>query len=133
MILIDTHILIWLLDADSRLGNKSRSILDHAIQNQNLYISAISFWELVMLNDKGRVIQETPVLVTRRELISGGLQEIPISGEIGCKAAELKDIHGDPADRIILVTALMKDMKLCTADKALINYKNGPAILNPFK
>ncbi|MGH8552652.1 MAG: hypothetical protein ACRERS_05095, partial [Methylococcales bacterium] len=53
-----------------------------------------------------------------------GLVEILIDGDIGISAAQL-DLHGDPADRIIVATARMKGALLVTADQSLLRWNRG--------
>ena len=53
MILLDTHVLLWLDSADPRLGTESRAAIDEAYRAGELAVSAISFWETAMLIEKG--------------------------------------------------------------------------------
>ena len=57
----------------------------------------------------------------RASLFQDGLHEIPVDGEIGSKAAQLPDFHGDPADRIIVATTL-DDHQLVTSDKKILDW-----------
>ncbi|MEP6865970.1 MAG: PIN domain-containing protein, partial [Deltaproteobacteria bacterium] len=52
-----------------------------------------------------------------------GIQEEPIDGVVGIEAAELPDSHGDPADRILVATALLRGLTLVTADEVLLGWK----------
>ncbi len=106
MLLIDTHVLIWLRSLDHRLGANARQVIDAAWESGEVCVSAFSFWELAMLSAKGRAHLSEDVLLWRRELLGYGLLEIPVDGEIGIHANGLLDFHSDPADRIIVATAL---------------------------
>jgi len=55
MILLDTHILIWLDQGNTSLGSQTREAIDRALQNNLLAVSAITFWEASMLQRKGRI------------------------------------------------------------------------------
>ena len=57
----------------------------------------------------------------RRDLLGQGLIEIPVDGAIAARAGSLRDIHGDPADRLILATAL-EGHRLVTADARLLDW-----------
>ena len=59
-----------------------------------------------MLRDKGRIRFPDDVLGWRRVLLGQGYIEIPVNGDIAARAGLLPDLHGDPADRIIVATAL---------------------------
>lgn len=69
---------------------------------------------------KGRITMVRPPAVWRRDLLSLGLVELLVDGDIGIASAQL-DLHGDPADRIIAATAQMRGAVLPTADQQLCN------------
>lgn len=117
MNLFDTHALVWLDESCQQLGKKSLSLIDEALNAGELYTSVISFGEIVMLADKGRLEMQIPVNLWRKNLIQSGLQEIALTGDIAIDSALLKDFHGDPADRMIVATAIESTATLCTADK----------------
>lgn len=122
MILIDTHVLIWLDEGSGSLGEKSRVLIDQALQEGKLTISAISFWEIAMLVQKKRVQIKMNLEAWRRNLLEQGLIEIPIHGTIALLAGQLRDFHGDPADRIIVATALESSATLITADEKILTW-----------
>jgi PIN domain nuclease of toxin-antitoxin system len=120
---LDTHALVWLDQALSSLGPQATRCADAALGDGLLAVSAISFWEVAMLTEKKRITMALSPAVWRRDLLNRGLIEIPIDGEIGVIAAQL-DLHGDPADRIIVATALLNDGMLITADTAVLEWPN---------
>ncbi len=121
MILLDTHVLVWLDEANPRLGDESLSQIDAAFHSGDLAVSAISFWEVGMLIVKERIRLEMDPVVWRSDLLEQGLIEFPVSGEIGILAAGLRNFHGDPADRLIAATALKNSAALMTADSGLLS------------
>ena len=120
MILLDTHVLVWLAEGSQRLGEKTRKLIDEIFRDDGVMVSAISFWEIAMLVRKNRLHVEMDLASWRDELIEMGLIELAITGEIGIKAAGLANFHGDPADRLIAATALKHSLTLITADKKLL-------------
>ena len=66
----------------------------------------------------------------RRRLFREGLREIPVDGDIGIRAAELADFHADPADRVIVATALLGGHQLVTADRRILEWR-GPLSRQP--
>ncbi len=122
MILLDTHVLIWLDSADPRLGVEARATFDEAHRAGELGVSAISFWETAMLIEKGRVELAIPVHAWRQDLLSAGVREIVVDGGIGIAAAALQEFHGDPADRLITSTALLRGDRLLTADQKILDW-----------
>ena len=102
MILLDTHVLLWLRAADARLGRRALDEIDRAWHAGDVAASAILFWEVAMLNAKGRINMADDVRSWRRQPLEQGMVEIAVSGEICIRAASLVDFHDDPADRIIV-------------------------------
>ena len=121
MTIPDTHTLIWFWTGAYRLGPISRQIIDDAWRDGEIAVSAFSFWEVAMLRDKGRLDFPEDVAAWRRELLGQGLIEIPVDGEIGIRANMLTDFHADPADRIIVATAMSGHL-LVTADRRILDW-----------
>lgn len=122
MIVLDTHALVWLAEGLADLGHEARAAADRALAEGALAVSAISFWEVAMLVEKGRLRAVQPLPAWRRELLDSGLTEIPVSGEVGITAVALPDLHPDPADRIIVATASLHRATLVTADRRLLDW-----------
>jgi PIN domain nuclease of toxin-antitoxin system len=122
VILLDTHALIWLTEGQPELGDKARHLADEALANDDLGISAITFWKIAMLNQRGRIQLVQPVEAWRRTLVDRGLREWPLTGEVGIAAATLVDFHPDPADRFITATALLHGATLVTADDRILTW-----------
>ena len=121
MILLDTHVVLWQEDDDPRLGPETRRELAYALLEGNLAVSAISFWEVGMRIQKGQLHLNRDLLAWRRELLDNGLTELPIEGGIAVSAGLLSNMHGDPADRIIVATAL-EGHRLVTADRRILDW-----------
>ena len=122
MILLDTHALVWLVEAEPRFGPTAREMADRALKDNELATSAITFWEVAMLAQRKRLELSLPTDVWRRRLLDMGLMEIPITGDIGVTAADLQEFHGDPADRFIAATAILGGGTLMTADEAILGW-----------
>lgn len=124
MMLLDTHVLIWLDEGSSRLGANTLKRIDRMFDAGNLAVSAITFWEISMLIQKQRVEIHMEVDVWRKELLASGLREIPVDGAVAIRAGGLSDFHGDPADRLIVSTALQTSSTLATADHKILTWEN---------
>ena len=124
MILLDTHALVWMDADDGKLGRAARRAIDAQWESQQVGVSAVSFWECAMLCAKGRLELLHTARNWRAELISAGLVEFPVDGEIAVLAAELDALHGDPADRFIAATAIQRGATLLTADARLLAWKH---------
>ena len=122
-ILLDTNALIWAMDGDQRLGLASRDMADQALRDNLLFVSAISFWEVVLLTRRGRLTLAYSSGEWRRIALGLGIVEIPLTGEIGILAAELEGLQGDPTARIITATALLRGQTLLTSDRRILDWQ----------
>ncbi len=125
MILLDTHALVWLNEGLPRLGPRARQSADEALLEGSLAVSAVSFWEVAVLVQRRRIELDRPTDRWRQELLQSGLNEIPLDGNIAIMAIGLPDLHGDPADLFIAAPAIIKEARLITADRRLLNW-SGP-------
>lgn len=124
-LLLDTHIFLWYVLQDKKLTRLTESIaIEKAIQNSCAYISLISIWEIAMLVQKKRLkINSDPrtwvmTAIKKSKIL---VSDLTINALIG--STELMDLRSkDPADRIILATALENNMKLVTKDKHIVTY-----------
>lgn len=123
MILLDTHVLVQYLQDDKRLGRRANASIDKALADEDVFVSAISFWEIAMLVEKGRLEIDGGVSAFRAVALRHGIREEPLDGEIGIAAAQLSDVHADPADRMLVATAMLRALTLVTADDTLLEWK----------
>ena len=123
MIVLDTHVWIWLLAAPQTLSPTAAKAVDQASAPKHILISAISVWELFMLVKKGRLELTVPpaafVTATQRD---PRFQIVPIDERIARRSVELPDIHGDPADRMILATGIELGAAIVSKDRRLAEY-----------
>jgi PIN domain nuclease of toxin-antitoxin system len=120
LILLDTHVLVWLDTASDRLGSGCRAHIEQAHGEGEVAVSAISLWEVAMQVDRGRLELAVPLGTWRQDLLSAGVREIPVDGEVGILAATLAGFHGDLADRILTATAILLQAELASADRQIL-------------
>jgi PIN domain nuclease of toxin-antitoxin system len=125
VILLDTHVALWLAMGSGTLGKRTRRIARQAAAANELAISALSFWEIALLIAKRRLRPPETAQEMRRRIMSEGAIELPLTGEIAVLAGELEGLHGDPADRFIVATAIAHDAMLVTADDRLLQWRHG--------
>ena len=120
MILLDTHVLLWLDASDRRLGRKSRTLIDERWTAGKVAVSAISFWEIGRLNERGRIRLNAPLQEWRNQWLAAGIVELPLDGGTAIRTLDLAGLPEDPADRFITASAIMHDAALMTADEKLL-------------
>lgn len=123
-VLLDTHAAIWLATESASLGKRSRALAAEALAADRLAVASISFWEIAMLIEKGRLQALMPTADLRTRLLDSGVNELPLTGEIALLAAGLEGLHADPADRFIAASAIVHQGTLVTADERLLGWKH---------
>jgi len=120
VILVDTHVVVWLAFDQTQLSKRARAAIHDARENgDGLAISDITLLELATLCSKGRIRLEISLESFLRE-IEARFIVLPISGRACVRALGLPEAYPkDPADRIIGATALVEGMSLLTADREI--------------
>lgn len=121
-ILLDTHVLVWLLLGNKKIGKKAASLISKALQEDNLYFSAITIWEIAMLAERGRIKLAQPIHHWYKNILSFGIKEISFYGDVAIDSVLLSGFHADPSDRMIVATAIDKDLTLITADCNILEW-----------
>jgi PIN domain nuclease of toxin-antitoxin system len=124
VIILDTHVALWLTLGSDSLGKRSRRLTQQAAAEKELAISAVSFWEIALLITKRRLRPPDTAKEMRRQILGAGATELPLTGEIAILAGELEGLHADPADRFIAATAVVHDAMLVTADDRLLQWRH---------
>lgn len=124
MIVLDTHVLIWALDDDARLGGQARAVLARASEAGGVFVSAITPWEIALLVHKGRLALADDVGAWLETVLAlPALRLAALEPAIAVDSVRLPGtLHADPADRIIIATARHLGSPLLTADRALLDY-----------
>ena len=119
-LVLDTHVWVWWVSGDERLSDKAASEIDLAMGTSSLYVSAISVWEVAMLVRRNRLELTMDVgdWVARSAALPF-LAFVPVDNRIALRSVELDEVDTDPADRIILATALTLGARLATRDRSL--------------
>lgn len=119
MILLDTHVLVWLAAAPDQLSQPARKILD---AEPELAISLASVQEIAYLAARGRLTMDRSVETWISDALNvHEVRAIAPTVSIVLRAGGLDpaEFHGDPADRIIYATAVEHDARLVSADSRL--------------
>lgn len=129
ILLLDTHILLWAAYTPQRLPKQVTLTLDDPL-NQLLF-SAASIWEIAIKAGMGRAGFTVDAKGFRRALLENGYGELPISGAHASALSDLKPIHRDPFDRILVAQAKTEGIPLLTADKTVARYGSTVQLIHP--
>ena len=120
MLLLDTHVLLWLEIEPHRVGRRAAEALAAALADGELGVSTLTFWEIGTLIARRRVALDTALGAWRSAWLADGLVEVAPEGEVAIMAAALRGLHRDPIDRLIVATALASEATLVTADEQIL-------------
>jgi len=114
--LLDTHVIIWLAKKDNeKLSSKSMEIIRS--QDSQLFISIISFWEIALKMNNGKLVLGISLDTLFDNIEKSGITITSIEKEYILRLSTLPPVHKDPFDRLLITTALIEDMTLLTADE----------------
>jgi PIN domain nuclease of toxin-antitoxin system len=113
-VLLDTHALLWWQADVNRL---SREVVRAIESAKRILVSPISFWELTMLVEKGRISLDRPTSLWVVDFLTSERVEVAeLTPSVAIGAGELTGFHGDPADRLIVATAIALRVPLVSKD-----------------
>jgi len=124
VIVLDTHAWIWFVSNSELLSEKAGKAADDAKKKRRIFVSSISVWEVALLTAKGRLSLTTDVSdwIAKSEMLPF-VRFIPVNNGIALKSVNLpQPIHNDPADRIIIATAMITGFPLVTKDQKISDY-----------
>ena len=128
-LLLDTHIWVWSLDDPGRLSDRvAKAVRD---QENEVWLSPISVWEVLLLVEKGRLgLEDEPSRWIRRALDISGVREATLNHSVAIRSREVQLEHEDPADRFLAATAEIFDLTLVTEDERLLTGKSWNVLSN---
>jgi PIN domain nuclease of toxin-antitoxin system len=119
-VLLDTHILLWIVEGDPRLPSSVRvEILD---LSRPVAFSVASIWEIAIKAARSKPGFKNAPSRLRSKLLAAGFREVEIAARHAIEAARLPAIHGDPFDRMLVGQAIVESATLITVDRQMALY-----------
>lgn len=124
-LLLDTHVFMWLMEGNEQLSKKAQDAIQQVTQRPGvIYISAITIWEIGMLEQKKRITLKEPCAKWVQEALQAPFIElVPLSTEIALESSVLpRSFHNNFAHRMIVATARILKTPLVTRDDRILQY-----------
>jgi len=116
-LLLDTHLLLWVMTDDPALSARARAEIAGA---EAVYVSAASVWEISIKAALGKLTVDETDLIAK--LGQAGFQRLPVTWEHAAAVRTLPAIHRDPFDRLLIAQAISEPLRLLTHDRDLTGY-----------
>lgn len=124
MILLDTHALVWWRDGSGKLSKSAQAAIAKEAKSGTISVSAFSFWEIALLVEHHRLTlpSDLQTWMAQVETINR-MRFIPVDHQIAVASVQLPaGLHKDPADRILVATAMLLNIPIVTADQKMHAY-----------
>jgi PIN domain nuclease of toxin-antitoxin system len=124
-LLLDTHVALWLDSGDDRLRTSTRALIDGCWRNGGtIFLSAVTAWEIALLVDTGRIDLDIPIEAwVERFLDRPGIEAVPLGHRAASRSYQLHHLeHRDPADRLLIATAIELACPLITYDERIARF-----------
>ena len=107
-LLLDTHTLIWLAEADNNLSQPAKSAIENP--ENTCFVSVATFWEMAIKTSIGKLVMQIPLTQLKHLITENGIEILPIEIEHTLLIAELPFYHKDPFDRLLIAQAINENM-----------------------
>lgn len=117
--LLDTQVYLWYLADSLELSEEARQMIASA---EEVFVSAASIWEAVIKVGLKKLKADPHQLV--KGIHGSGFRELPVTAAHAAAIANLKPLHRDPFDRLLIAQAICEPLRLLTADRQLSPYSD---------
>jgi PIN domain nuclease of toxin-antitoxin system len=124
-LLLDTHIVLWLDSGDAKLRPSTRALIDLCWRNGGIiFLSAVTAWEIALLVDTERIGLDIPVEAWIERFVDRpGIVAAPLTHGAAARSYRLHHLeHRDPADRLLIATAIELGCPLVTYDERIARF-----------
>ncbi len=121
-LILDTHVAIWAVIGDPRLGTQAKDLLQD--DANDVFVSAVSLWEIAIKRRVTRRAESMPISCDEAivEFQGAGFDLLPVGPAHAAAVERLPKFHRDPFDHLLLAQALSESMRLVTHDARLASY-----------
>lgn len=116
-LLLDTQVFIWAVMDSPKLSRKAR---DTMLEARQIYVSAVSIWEIAIKARLGKIAADPQAMV--RAISDSGFIELAISAQHALGVEHLAMHHNDPFDRLLVAQAIAEPVRILTSDPQLEKY-----------
>lgn len=121
ILLLDTHVLLWVAFGDPRLSSKAKALIEDP--QQRVFVSVVSAWEIIIKHGNGKLpLNNDPELVFLDEVRDNQYEVLTADLSHIMRVAKLEDHHKDPFDRLLIAQTLSEGFVLLTDDGAIQQY-----------
>ena len=117
-LLLDTHVLLWWLADDRKLGKGAREII--ANPSNDVHVSAATVWEAAIKAGLRRLEIEIDDL--EDAVVRNGFRPLPIAFQHAVTAGRLPPVHRDPFDRMLIAQASVEELRVLSHDRIFERY-----------
>ena len=124
-LLLDTHIVLWLDTGNEHLRSSTRTLIDECWRTGGtIYTSSVTAWEIALLVDRGFIDLDVPVDAwVQRFFRRPGIEAVRLSHQAASRSYQLHHLeHRDPADRLLIATAMELACPLVTYDARIARF-----------
>lgn len=118
-LLLDTNILLWVMDDDPMLSSKARQAIEEA---STVHVSSVSIWEISIKAALGKLRIDMADFMPR--LAEAGFEPLTVNWDHARAVHGLPHHHRDPFDRMLIAQAITEPLRLLTHDSALARYSD---------
>lgn len=118
--ILDTHTIIWFLNGDDKLSDKSKEIIEN--QENVKFVSIASIWEIAIKISLDKFKFDKGFKKFLDMIVNNGFDIIPITFDHAMTVSTLEFIHRDPFDRLIISQALTDNLTVITKDESFQKY-----------
>lgn len=121
--ILDTHVFIWYAEGDNKLSLKAKKLIDNVHDNDELFISMASVWEMTIKISLGKLVFHRPFKeIFEEQIVLNNYQLLDIKVKHTEKIISLPFHHKDPFDRLIIAQSLTENIPVISIDNNFPKY-----------